>query len=362
MLEFRGKIAARRLTKKRRAMRTFLAVIFAFAVLTIVAALAAGFVRVASKHGEEIIADGEAIGGSASTKAASNGEYILIGEGGGEENAEVEPSQSNSEHLQEPEIDAANFTMFRGNPERNLSAVGTVPRRPKLLWRFRTKAKVEGPYEKRGAKNLPEDQLWLGLGWTGQPVMLDGSVYFGSADSYVYAIDMEQASLKWYYANHHCVKGSIAIFDDRIYHGGRDNKIHSYTLDGKMVWETRTGNDMDSSPVVVGGRGYIGGEDHYLYCFDPVSGEIIWKFGEVAGSIESSPCVAKNAVFFGTSRGYFYAVDKEAGKQLWRVETKGDTDSTPVFYDGKLYVGCATGDTNERGHFWCFSAGSGKVI
>ncbi len=70
-----------------------------------------------------------------------------------------------------------------------------------------------------------------------------------------------------------------------------------------MVWETRTGNDMDSSPVIFEGLGYIGGEDKYVYCFDPATGEIVWRHGPFKGSVEYSPCVADRGVLFGTSRG-----------------------------------------------------------
>lgn len=260
-----------------------------------------------------------------------------------------------------PGPDMGDMRMFRGNPERNLSATGPIPRRPKLLWRFRTHTKLEGPYERRGDPKFTPGFPWSGLGWTGQPCFVDGKVYFGSSDSYVYCIDPVSGRLLWYYPNHHSIKGSISVFTDRIYHGGRDNKIHCYTTGGEMVWETRTGNDMDSNPVVVDGRGYIGGEDRYLYCFDPVTGKILWRT-PVEGSAESSPCVARGRLYIGTSRGYLHCLDAKTGKNLWGFRTLGDTDSTPVYYAGCIYVGCATGNTGEKGHLWCLDALTGKRI
>jgi len=261
----------------------------------------------------------------------------------------------------EHQLALTELTMFRGNPERNLSGVGTVPRRPKLFWRFRTKIKYEGPYEQRGDESLTELSEWKGLGWTGQPVFYDARVYFGSGDSYVYCIDPFSARLEWYYPNHHCVKGSISIFDDRIYHGGRDNKIHCYNLDGEMDWETRTGNDMDSNPVVVDGRGFIGGEDRNIYCFDPVTGEILWTT-PTAGSVESSPCVVNGHVIAGSSQGHLYCCDVETGEIIWDFRTLGDTDSTPLHWDGKIYVACATGDVDEAGHVWCIDEATGESV
>ncbi|MEI7832653.1 MAG: PQQ-binding-like beta-propeller repeat protein, partial [bacterium] len=198
------------------------------------------------------------------------------------------------------------LTMFRGDAERNISGVGTVPRVPKLLWRFRTKDKLEGPYEERGDVKLTAKSVWRGCGWTGQPIMQNGKVYFGSADSYVYCLEAKTGAPVWYYPNHHVIKGSISIFNDRIYHGGRDNKIHCYNLDGKMLWETRTGNDMDSNPVVVDGKGFIGGEDSHIYSFDPDTGKIRWQSERTNGSIESSPTVVGNKVIAGSDYGTLY--------------------------------------------------------
>jgi eukaryotic-like serine/threonine-protein kinase len=255
----------------------------------------------------------------------------------------------------------AAFTMFRGNPERNLSASGRVPRRPKLLWRFLTKTKVEGKYEQRGSNTVTPGTIWRGLGWTGQPVVRQDRLYFGSSDSYVYCLEARTGKVLWYYPNHHCIKGSISIFGDRIYHGGRDNKLHCYDLQGKMVWETRIGNDMDSNPVVVGGKLFVGGEDNAIYCFSPKTGRMLWRT-PTDGSTESSPCVAQGRVVAGAGHGDLYCCEAETGKLLWDFKTLGDTDSTPVYWGGRIYVGCATGDFGEKGHLWCVDLATGKEV
>jgi eukaryotic-like serine/threonine-protein kinase len=255
----------------------------------------------------------------------------------------------------------AGFTLFRGNPERNLSASGPVPRRPKLLWRFLTKTKVEGEYEQRGSNTVTPATIWRGLGWTGQPVVLRDRLYFGSSDSYVYCLQAKTGKVLWYYPNHHCVKGSISIFGDRIYHGGRDNKLHCYDLQGKMVWETRIGNDMDSNPVVADGKLFVGGEDNAIYCFSPKTGKMLWRT-PTDGSTESSPCVARGRVVAGSGHGDLYCCEANTGKLLWDFKTLGDTDSTPVYWKGKIYVGCATGDFGEKGHLWCIDLITGKEL
>ncbi len=253
--------------------------------------------------------------------------------------------------------------MFRGNPERNQSGVGTVPRHPKLLWRFRTKTKNEGPYEQRGDPKLTADHPWEGLGWTGQPCMKGGRVYFGSPDSYVYCLDAKSGKPIWYYPNHHSIKGSISVFGDYVFHGGRDNKIHCYrAADGKMVWETRTGNDMDSNPVVIGKRGFIGAEDDHIFCFDPATGKILWTSVHTDGSVESSCTVVGKHVMAGSDHGILYCCDAGTGKTIWEAHTGGDTDSTAAYWNGRLYVGAKTGKEGERGFLWCINDANGKAV
>jgi outer membrane protein assembly factor BamB len=276
--------------------------------------------------------------------------------------AQPEAAPAATGPVQAPSQPIDELTMFRGTPERNLSGVGTVPRHPKLLWRFRTKTKLEGPYEQRGDPKLVPGTGWQGLGWTGQPITQGGRVYFGSPDSYVYCLDAKTGKPYWYYPNHHSIKGSIAMYGDRIYHGGRDNKLHCYTLDGKMVWETRTGNDMDSNPVVVGNRGFIGAEDKHIYCFDPATGKILWRSVATDGTVESSPTVVGKHVIAGSDHGILYCCDAGTGKTVWTAKTGGDTDSTTAYWSGRLYVGAKTGKEGERGFLWCFGATTGKPI
>jgi len=261
----------------------------------------------------------------------------------------------------EPEASTIDLVMFRGNPERNLSAVGTVPRRPKLLWRFQTKTKYEGRYERRRRRGLTAATRWQGLGWTGQPVRLGDRIYFGSTDSYVYCVDAATGAEIWHYPNHHSIKGSVMIHDGCLYHGGRDNKLHCCTLDGDMIWQTRTGNDIDSSPAIVNGRGYVGTEDGHIVCFDPHSGDILWK-RPAKGSVESSVCVVGGRVFAGCDGGVLYCRDTESGDEVWTFNTGGDTDSTPVHFRGRVYVGSPTRSGRVAGRLWCIDAATGDMI
>jgi len=63
---------------------------------------------------------------------------------------------------------------------------------------------------------------------------------------------------------------------------------------------------VDSSPVVAGGRVYIGSSDGRLYVLDSASGKKLWEFDAGAG-LTASPAVAEGKVIIGAQDGRIYA-------------------------------------------------------
>ena len=72
---------------------------------------------------------------------------------------------------------------------------------------------------------------------------------------------------------------------------------------------------MDGSPVVVGGRVFVGSADGRLYALDLSSGQQVWSY-EAGGSILASPAVAAGRLVIGTDDGDLYCFGaKGRGKQ-----------------------------------------------
>ncbi|HEY7386871.1 MAG TPA: PQQ-binding-like beta-propeller repeat protein, partial [Bryobacteraceae bacterium] len=62
--------------------------------------------------------------------------------------------------------------------------------------------------------------------------------------------------------------------------------------------------------------------------------------------IVAAEVAGKPAVFFGDSSGYLYGLDGATGKQLWKLRLDehpaAKATSTPVFYQGRVYVGVSS--------------------
>ena len=88
--------------------------------------------------------------------------------------------------------------------------------------------------------------------------------------------------------------------------------MHAVNSNGTLRWNFKTGDMMDSSPVVgPDGTIYIGSEDHSLYAVNS-DGSQKWHF-QTGGAIHSSPAIAGDGtVYVGSQDTSFYAVSAPA--------------------------------------------------
>lgn len=241
----------------------------------------------------------------------------------------------------------ANATIYIGSTDQNLYALDSQTSQEK--WKFHS----DGPI-------------------VSSPSLADGSVYFGSYDGNFYALNASDGKLNWKfqtggerrYAGKHLhglqpseesmpdpwdfYLSSPAVWQHTVYFGSGDGNV--YALDsasGKLKWKFQTGDVVHSSPAISNGVLYIGSWDTYLYALDAVTGREKWRFktGDDPAihnhvGIQSSPVVADGIVYFGCRDSNLYAVEASSGKQKWFFSTKGSwVNNSPVVYRGTVYFG-----------------------
>src|SRR2546422_6286782 len=104
-----------------------------------------------------------------------------------------------------------------------------------------------------------------------------------------------------------------------------------------------------SQPAVYRGRVFAGSQDGSVYSLDAETGCVHWTTtvqAEVRSGITVAELDGKPSLFFGDSSGYLYGLDGATGKQLWKLSLDEHAASkatgTPVFYQGRLYVGVSS--------------------
>ncbi len=152
-----------------------------------------------------------------------------------------------------------------------------------------------------------------------------------------------QGIVAWAFSTGASIRSSPAVAEGTVYFGSRDHKLYAVdAVTGEKRWEFKTGSWVESSPAVVNGIVYFGSNDGKLYALDARNGEKLWEF-TTAYPIESSPAVANGIVYFGADDFYIYALDAANGKMRWRFETDGPVISSPTVANGIVYVGSDDG-------------------
>jgi outer membrane protein assembly factor BamB len=190
------------------------------------------------------------------------------------------------------------------------------------------------------------------------PVVAEHSVYFGSGDTHVYAVDATSGELRWKFQTGDVVHSSPAYADGVLYVGGWDSYL--YALDGKSGaerWRFHAGDDplihnqvgFQSSPAVNDGVIYSGCRDAHLYAIDAATGTERWQFGTELSWVITSPAVTNRRVYFGTSDSSLYHVAEAAtGKSLTRKEGKAYFFSSPAIAGDVVLIGALNGMLEAR--------------
>ncbi|MDD2798048.1 MAG: SUMF1/EgtB/PvdO family nonheme iron enzyme [Bacteroidales bacterium] len=161
---------------------------------------------------------------------------------------------------------------------------------------------------------------------------------------------------KWTYTTGGKVQSSPVVINDTLYVGSDDAKVYAINAKtGALIWSYTTGGAIEtSSPTIYQGKLFIGSKDTYLYCLNAKTGTLIWKKkGYTTAYVKSSPMVAYNTVF-ATFHGEFNATstigyDINTGAEVWRYrdsrcnEGSISSDETTMFFPTKDNV-CAGTD------------------
>ena len=223
---------------------------------------------------------------------------------------------------------------------------------------FRANPQHTGEYDNSGSV-LTNTELWR-FGTEGDvsssPAASNGTIYVGSDDGHLYAIDAVTGTEIWRFKTGDLMYSSPAVANGIVYSGSDDG--HLYAIDavtGTVIWKFKTESDVTSSLALSNGVVYIGSDDGYLYAIDAVTGTGIWRFG-TEGDVSSSPAVANGVVYFGSDDGHLYAVDAVTGTVMWRFRTDGDVYSSPAVSNGIIYFG------SDDGYLYAIDAVTGTVM
>ena len=265
-----------------------------------------------------------------------------------------------------PSVFAQNAASFRSGPEHTgVYESPGVAVLHKVKWQFHTAGQI-----------------------LSSPVVAANTVYFGSNDHHVHALDLSTGAEKWKFKTDGRVPSTPAVANGAAFFLSYDSNF--YAVDaarGALKWKFATGGERRfsakhlhgmepagetmpdpcdfflSSPAVRGGVVYFGSSDTNVYALDAARGALKWKF-KTGDVVHSSPAVVDGTVFIGSWDTYLYALDAATGNEKWRFKTGEDHETynqvgiqgSPAVAGGIIYFGCR--DSN----FYAVDANSGKQL
>ncbi len=209
------------------------------------------------------------------------------------------------------------WPMFRGSSALTGTTSAELPKPLKLRWSFQAKDSIESSAAIAGS-----------------------SVYVGSMDGSLYAVDLDTGKLRWRYATSGPVQeSSPCVHNGIVYIGDLEGVFHAVdAATGKARWTFKAEGEIKSSPNCLGNRIYFGSYDQNLYCLSADTGVRIWKFA-TEGPVHCTPAIDKEHVYISGCDETFRAINAATGKQVYALELGSYTGASAAIREDRAYVG-----------------------
>lgn len=146
------------------------------------------------------------------------------------------------------------------------------------------------------------------------PAVVGETVYAGSKDGKLLAIDSEEGSVRWTYrSNGATATSSPAVADGIVVVGDTSGesgvptpRIHAVDADtGEAIWTVETEEYVRATPSIADGVAYVAAGDD-MFGIDLEGGEVLW-YQQSPGSVLAPLSVAGGRVYAATTTGHLYA-------------------------------------------------------
>jgi outer membrane protein assembly factor BamB len=262
-----------------------------------------------------------------------------------------------------PPVDSSpDWPMFRNDlANTGFNRNGEPPgANPTLEWQYETAATCDEQCQEAGS-----DAIW------GSPALVEETVYIGSYDGHLYAVDASSGTEQWRFDADGIVDSSPAVDGETVYVGSWDGNVYAIDREtGTQQWASRTSGIVRSSPKVLDGTVYVGSRCGFLECADYETGvqtgvgELLaidaetgaqsWRYS-TAGNVVSTPAIGAGTTYVTGRDGTLHAVALETGVEEWTRSFEGRILSSPAVVGEALYVSAGQS-------LYCLDASSGETL
>ncbi|MFI5357902.1 MAG: PQQ-binding-like beta-propeller repeat protein [Opitutales bacterium] len=176
---------------------------------------------------------------------------------------------------------------------------------------------------------------------TAVPVLAEGTVYVGSSDHGLYALEAATGKILWRHDLGAPLFAAVALQGNDLVAGCYDGSVvvlNRHT--GAESARTKLGGPVASAPVIAGDMIIVGCRDYLLYGLRRSDLGIAWRDSYWFSWVESVPQCQDGLIYIGGSDfRRVSAIDPATGRALWATDVRGLTWGTPVVTAGTVYAG-----------------------
>ncbi|WP_462319743.1 outer membrane protein assembly factor BamB family protein [Marinilabilia sp.] len=181
--------------------------------------------------------------------------------------------------------------------------------------------------------------------FTGPCLVDEKTIVYGNSLGFVKAIDLTSSEVKW----EHQYQG--ALFSTPVTNGDvvafgtvGGNIVGLDAASGRELWRVEVGTPVLAEGIVENDNLFIGGGQTAFFKIDLMSGDILWQFDDINGSVQGKPALGENEVIFGAWDRHLYSLKKQSGKLNWKwnngtsVKLYSPGNIVPVVSDDKVFL------------------------
>jgi outer membrane protein assembly factor BamB len=159
-----------------------------------------------------------------------------------------------------------------------------------------------------------------------------GDLYLGSNDGYIYSLNSVDGTMNWLirvnntnlaqFTSPNSIYTTPAIgLDGTIYIGSNEGYLFALTSTGTVKWSYSAGYPLQSSPIIDGSGTIYFGAGKKVYAVGDYGYAAYPKWltpFTTQANVNSSPALSSNGyLYFGSDDGYVYAINSFTGIQIW---------------------------------------------
>ncbi len=181
------------------------------------------------------------------------------------------------------------------------------------------------------------------VGPVGEPVCDHETVFVGTAQGNLYAIDATTGSRRWVVETTAATDRAPIVSREMVHFGTDAGKLYAVDrTSGDRYWTLTLPGPLTASPTQFEDRLYVGYEGGLAVCVAE-TGEVIWSY-DTDGSVVGCPAVTDDRewsgprVYAGTDEEAVFCLEAGDGEEVWRVPTDGVLAGGPTVAEGRVYV------------------------